>query len=100
KCKRPCALIAARTRGMQQSKSEHTIKTARCAAGKSPWCSAQQFPGSEWSLVRFVLAFVFRVSSNRYALSFCKGATTVMDAKAALAANIVTLRQVCDKVKG
>ena len=103
KRQRPCALTAARTGGVQQSRTERTSKTARggcylcrsrsepsgrcseaeagpeterCAAGESPWCSAT-ISGLGMVVGSFCTCSLSCVSSNRYALSFCKAATTL-----------------------
>ena len=58
------------------SEAEAGPETERCAAGESPWCSAT-ISGLGMVVGSFCTCSLSCVSSNRYALSFCKAATTL-----------------------
>ena len=58
------------------SEAEAGPETERCAEGESPWCSAT-ISGLGMVVGSFCTYSLSCVSSNRYALSFCKAATTL-----------------------
>lgn len=86
------------------SEAEVGPEAERCAAGKSPWCSATisglgMVVGSSRAGFRGGPSSAHRAAGALFLFIGHKQSCASALAKAAQAANIVTLQQVCDKVK-